>query len=202
MGSYQGNISTMQLGYIAFFSLATVFTLGDCTETATKAASPLINCGCQCSPLTWRDAAGHVQGNCRTVDGTGAQWCYVDPNYSSCHPRGSPPTPGPTRPAPPQLKALPSAQVMLPLQLRPMCILRTSTPTQSTCTPLSTTQSTQSTPPTLFPTITQLVPLLRSEVRAHLSRKYSETTEPVDTILRASESPDMEMLQARLIFLD
>merc|ERR1712064_3480 len=84
MGSYQGNISTMQLGYIAFFSLATVFTLGDCTETATKAASPLINCGCQCSPLTWRDAAGHVQGNCRTVDGTGAQWCYVDPNYSSC----------------------------------------------------------------------------------------------------------------------
>merc|ERR1712018_537984 len=132
------------------------------------------------------------------------------PARTSSHPRGSPPTPGPTRPAPPQLKALPSAQVMLPLQLRlfpylqpqPMFILRTSTPTQSTCTPLSTTQSTQSTPPTLFPTITQLVPLLRSEVRAHLSRKYSETTEPVDTILRASESPDMEMLQARLIFLD
>merc|ERR1712130_376428 len=26
---------------------------------------------------------GEVQGNCRTVDGTGAQWCYVDSAYSS-----------------------------------------------------------------------------------------------------------------------
>merc|ERR1712014_150484 len=49
----------------------------------TKASSPLINCGCQCSPLTFRDAKGEVQGNCRTVDGTGAQWCYVDSAYSS-----------------------------------------------------------------------------------------------------------------------
>merc|ERR1712029_654923 len=39
-------------------------------ETVTKAASPLINCGCQCSPLTFRDAKGEVQGNCLTVDGT------------------------------------------------------------------------------------------------------------------------------------
>merc|ERR1711911_118995 len=50
----------------------------------TKAASPLINCGCQCAPLTFRDAKGEVQGNCRTVDSTGAQWCYVDTSYSSC----------------------------------------------------------------------------------------------------------------------
>merc|ERR1712110_1333056 len=50
----------------------------------TKAASPLINCGCQCAPLTFRDAKGEVQGNCRTVDCTGAQWCYVDTSYSSC----------------------------------------------------------------------------------------------------------------------
>merc|ERR1712014_70783 len=49
-----------------------------------KASSPLINCGCQCSSLTFRDAGGVVQGNCLTVDSTGAQWCYVDPAYSSC----------------------------------------------------------------------------------------------------------------------
>merc|ERR1719454_1937387 len=53
-------------------------------NTETKAASPLINCGCQCSSLTFRDANGVVQGNCVTVDSTGAQWCYVDPAYSSC----------------------------------------------------------------------------------------------------------------------
>merc|ERR1719411_1458951 len=50
----------------------------------TKAASPLIYCGCQCAPLTFRDAKGVVQGNCLTVDSTGAQWCYVDTSYSSC----------------------------------------------------------------------------------------------------------------------
>merc|ERR1711999_4013 len=49
----------------------------------TKAASPLTNCGCQCSSLTFRDSAGQVQGNCNTVDSTGAQWCYVD-SYSTC----------------------------------------------------------------------------------------------------------------------
>merc|ERR1711874_835318 len=53
-------------------------------ETNEKASSPLINCGCQCSSLTFRDANGVVQGNCVTVDSTGAQWCYVDPAYSSC----------------------------------------------------------------------------------------------------------------------
>ena len=52
-------------------------------DSETKAASPLINCGCQCSPLTFRDAKGQVQGNCLTVDGTGAQWCYVDAAHSS-----------------------------------------------------------------------------------------------------------------------
>merc|ERR1712179_672812 len=50
----------------------------------TKAASSLINCGCQCSSLTFRDSAGEVQGNCKTVDGTGAQWCYVDSTASTC----------------------------------------------------------------------------------------------------------------------
>merc|ERR1712177_93607 len=43
---------------------------------STKAASSLINCGCQCSSITFLDSAGVEQGNCKTVDGTGAQWCY------------------------------------------------------------------------------------------------------------------------------
>merc|ERR1719205_408536 len=50
----------------------------------TKAASSSINCGCQCSSITFRDTAGIEQGNCKTVDGTGAQWCYVDSTLSSC----------------------------------------------------------------------------------------------------------------------
>ena len=50
----------------------------------TKAASSLINCGCQCSSLTFLDSAGVEQGNCKTVDGTGAQWCYVDSTASTC----------------------------------------------------------------------------------------------------------------------
>merc|ERR1719228_1010407 len=53
-------------------------------STETKASSPFTNCGCQCSSLTFRDSAGVVQGNCNTVDGTGAQWCYVDSSLSSC----------------------------------------------------------------------------------------------------------------------
>merc|ERR1712177_93186 len=51
---------------------------------STKAASSLINCGCQCSSITFLDSAGVEQGNCKTVDGTGAQWCYVDSTASSC----------------------------------------------------------------------------------------------------------------------
>merc|ERR1712122_471041 len=51
---------------------------------STKAASSQINCGCQCSSLTFLDSAGVEQGNCKTVDGTGAQWCYVDSTASTC----------------------------------------------------------------------------------------------------------------------
>merc|ERR1712038_209635 len=67
-------------------SLAVIATASpvEVENTETKASSPLINCGCQCSSLTFRDANGVVQGNCLTVDSTGAQWCYVDPAYSSC----------------------------------------------------------------------------------------------------------------------
>merc|ERR1711953_1587231 len=49
-----------------------------------KAASSVINCGCQCSSITFLDSAGVEQGNCKTVDGTGAQWCYVDHLPSTC----------------------------------------------------------------------------------------------------------------------
>jgi len=31
------------------------------------------------------DSQGHVQGNCKTTDSTGARWCYIDASYgSSC----------------------------------------------------------------------------------------------------------------------
>merc|ERR1712203_174924 len=49
-----------------------------------KAASPFVNLGCQCSSLTFVDSHGQVQGNCRSVDSTGARWCYVDHLPSSC----------------------------------------------------------------------------------------------------------------------
>merc|ERR1712228_596391 len=52
-------------------------------KTNPKAASPYTNCGCQCSSLTFRDKSGRVQGNCKTADHTGAQWCYVDTSVPS-----------------------------------------------------------------------------------------------------------------------
>merc|ERR1711953_430608 len=76
-------------------SLTTMFTQASILATlvlsasslsveSTKAASSLINCGCQCSSITFLDSAGVEQGNCKTVDGTGAQWCYVDSTASTC----------------------------------------------------------------------------------------------------------------------
>merc|ERR1711973_903126 len=44
----------------------------------TKAASTRVNCGCQCSSLTFRDKYNRVQGNCKRSDNTGAQWCYTE----------------------------------------------------------------------------------------------------------------------------
>merc|ERR1712038_865886 len=49
-----------------------------------KAASPFVNLGCQCSSLTFVDSQGQVQGNCLSVDSTGARWCYVDHLPSTC----------------------------------------------------------------------------------------------------------------------
>merc|ERR1711976_769921 len=83
---------TPDLMMINFLLLVTLLTFATASpveveSTETKASSPLINCGCQCSSLTFRDANGVVQGNCLTVDSTGAQWCYVDQAYSSCQDR-------------------------------------------------------------------------------------------------------------------
>merc|ERR1712115_722643 len=65
--------------------LATLVLSATCLSIeSTKAASSLINCGCQCSSITFLDSAGVEQGNCKTVDGTGAQWCYVDSSASTC----------------------------------------------------------------------------------------------------------------------
>eukprot|EP00092_Neocalanus_flemingeri_P006698 GFUD01007234.1.p1 GENE.GFUD01007234.1~~GFUD01007234.1.p1 ORF type:complete len:172 (-),score=37.72 GFUD01007234.1:75-590(-) len=64
---------------LSSFLLATVSSL-----SVEKAASPYTNLGCQCSSLTFVDSVGQIQGNCRSVDHTGAQWCYVDSLHSSC----------------------------------------------------------------------------------------------------------------------
>merc|ERR1712123_365517 len=64
---------------LSSFVLATVNSLA-----VEKAASPYTNIGCQCSSLTFVDSSGHIQGNCKSVDHTGAQWCYVDSHHSSC----------------------------------------------------------------------------------------------------------------------
>eukprot|EP00092_Neocalanus_flemingeri_P052852 GFUD01061945.1.p2 GENE.GFUD01061945.1~~GFUD01061945.1.p2 ORF type:complete len:219 (-),score=77.71 GFUD01061945.1:61-717(-) len=73
--------------FIFFTILATMAlstTHSKALDSDTKASSPYTNCGCQCSSLTFRDSAHVIQGNCQTVDSTGAQWCYVDSSHSSC----------------------------------------------------------------------------------------------------------------------
>merc|ERR1711863_196294 len=81
----RSNLSFTQNMLTQVTILATlVLTASSLAVEKTKAASSLINCGCQCSSLTFRDSAGTVQGNCKTVDGTGAQWCYVDSTLSTC----------------------------------------------------------------------------------------------------------------------
>eukprot|EP00088_Acartia_fossae_P032235 TRINITY_DN33024_c0_g1_i1.p1 TRINITY_DN33024_c0_g1~~TRINITY_DN33024_c0_g1_i1.p1 ORF type:complete len:243 (-),score=42.93 TRINITY_DN33024_c0_g1_i1:188-916(-) len=73
--------------------LVKVFLAVSCTTLAlaqkdadlgTRAASRDTNCGCQCSSLTFKDKYGKINGNCKSTDRTGAQWCYVDPYYNNC----------------------------------------------------------------------------------------------------------------------
>merc|ERR1711936_959940 len=69
------------------FLVITLLATGSSALSLTKdlkAASPFVNLGCQCSSLTFVDSHGQVQGNCRSVDSTGARWCYVDHLPSSC----------------------------------------------------------------------------------------------------------------------
>merc|ERR1711881_734236 len=82
-------LSTRKQSKINMFTQASilatlVFSASSLSVESTKAASSLINCGCQCSSITFLDSAGVEQGNCKTVDGTGAQWCYVDSSASTC----------------------------------------------------------------------------------------------------------------------
>merc|ERR1712066_893248 len=75
--------------YSTMFTLAIILTslvlsTSSLSLESTKAASSSINCGCQCSSITFLDTSGTEQGNCKTVDGTGAQWCYVDSTLSTC----------------------------------------------------------------------------------------------------------------------
>merc|ERR1712001_786429 len=69
------------------FLVLTLLATGSSALTLTKdlkAASPFVNLGCQCGSLTFVDSHGQVQGNCQSVDSTGARWCYVDHLPSSC----------------------------------------------------------------------------------------------------------------------
>merc|ERR1712115_698406 len=73
MGVYY-SLATMQ-GILIILLIAHTSTA---QTTNTKAASFKVNCGCQCSDLTFRDKYNRVQGNCKTADNTGAQWCYTE----------------------------------------------------------------------------------------------------------------------------
>merc|ERR1712115_239188 len=88
MGRTILSFTRKQSGFIMFTQASILATLvlsaTSLSLESPKAASSLINCGCQCSSITFLDSAGVEQGNCKTVDGTGAQWCYVDSTASSC----------------------------------------------------------------------------------------------------------------------
>merc|ERR1712038_1400608 len=77
-------INMMTQMIVSLMMVATAFASPFKVEQ-TKAASPYVNLGCQCSPLTFQDQYGAIQGNCKSVDSTGARWCYIDQSYgSSC----------------------------------------------------------------------------------------------------------------------
>merc|ERR1712209_403149 len=68
---------------VTMMTLVSSLSASPVNVESTKAASPYVNLGCQCSSLTFVDQYGTVQGNCRSADSTGALWCYVDSAYSS-----------------------------------------------------------------------------------------------------------------------
>merc|ERR1712165_621792 len=86
MGSPLQSQPTKAITKMNFLAI-TLLAAGSSALTLTKdlkAASPFVNLGCQCSSLTFVDSQGQVQGNCRSVDSTGARWCYVDHLPSPC----------------------------------------------------------------------------------------------------------------------
>merc|ERR1712115_213940 len=88
MGRTILSFTRKQSGFIMFTKAtilaSLVLSATSLSLESPKAASSQINCGCQCSSITFLDSAGVEQGNCKTVDGTGAQWCYVDSSASTC----------------------------------------------------------------------------------------------------------------------
>merc|ERR1739845_173443 len=115
-------------------------------------------------PAEWcRETAGQWTA----LELSGATWTLpTPPARTSCLLRGSPTTPGLTRPAPPQLQALPCAPPMLLLWLQLFLWLQPLQPMSMWSQSMSTT---------LTPSPTQLPPPLL--VRVQPSRKYSEPTE-------------------------
>merc|ERR1712137_438188 len=77
------NIQITMYLLAASLTLLASATASPLKVTSAKAASPYVNIGCQCSPLTFQDQYGAIQGNCRAADSTGARWCYVDNAHSS-----------------------------------------------------------------------------------------------------------------------
>merc|ERR1712212_1176150 len=64
--------------------LAVLCTGAIAQKVSPKAASGDLRCDCQCASTTFRDKYNKIQGNCKSVDHTGARWCYVDQRYNRC----------------------------------------------------------------------------------------------------------------------
>merc|ERR1712209_310543 len=77
------SIIQMMLKTISVLAMVSTIYCSPLKTEVTKAASPYVNIGCQCSPLTFVDQYGTTQGNCLSADSTGARWCYVDSAHSS-----------------------------------------------------------------------------------------------------------------------
>merc|ERR1712154_392920 len=80
MGSYRLTMTSTNLLIVLLVSLASASPV---EQVANKAASPLVNLGCQCSRLQYLDSRGVYRGHCETIDETQARWCYVD-HPSTC----------------------------------------------------------------------------------------------------------------------
>merc|ERR1712142_60527 len=83
MGQVQRMISNHRAVIVGIVLLSLLVEL-DAQKSGLRAASSRVNCGCQCSNLTFRDKYGKVQGNCKRADHTGAKWCYVEGWGSPC----------------------------------------------------------------------------------------------------------------------